>query len=305
MSEIILLDGGMGQELIHRSKQPPSPMWSASVMMEEPEIVEAVHSEYIQAGAKVLTLNSYSVTPERLARDSKSELFKPLQAKAIEIAKTARGDHDVMIAGCLPPMLASYKPELVPDIAACKKSYSAIVAEQKADVDLFLCETLSTITEVKAAVSAGVESGKPVWCAMTVTDGDGTKLRSGESLAEAALAAKEAGASAVLINCSWPESVSEGLASLKACGLPFGAYANGFTAITALEAGGTVSGLKARTDLDPKAYADHAMAWVEAGASIIGGCCEVGPAHICELNKRLSAEGHNIVKSFSDSNGNK
>ncbi len=303
MSEIILLDGGMGQELIHRSKQPPSPMWSASVMMHEPEIVEAVHRDYIHAGAKVLTLNSYSVTPERMARDAQDDLFKPLQAKAIEIAKAAKGDNDITIAGCLPPMMASYKPELVPDYDACKKSYSAIVAEEKDHVDVFLCETLSTLVEVKAAVSAAAESGKPVWCGMTVVDGDGTKLRSGESLAEAAAIAKEAGASAVLINCSWPESVTQGLSSLKACGLPFGAYANGFTSIDALDAGGTVSGLKVRKDLTSEAYAEHAKAWVKAGATIVGGCCEVGPAHIAELARCLEADGHTIVKSFSSKIG--
>ena len=81
MSSIVLLDGGMGQELIARSKQPASPLWSAHVMMDEPEIVEAVHRDYIEAGAKVLTLNTYSATPERLARDASENLFEPLQAR--------------------------------------------------------------------------------------------------------------------------------------------------------------------------------------------------------------------------------
>ncbi|MGB7285348.1 MAG: homocysteine S-methyltransferase family protein [Salaquimonas sp.] len=289
---IVLLDGGMGQELIHRSKKPPSPMWSAQVMMDEPEIVSQVHAEYIDAGAKVITLNSYSATPERLARDSVSALFKPLQAKAIEVAQAARGGKDVKIAGCLPPMVASYKPELVPDLETCLASYRAITAEQQEHVDLFLCETLSTIVEVKAAVTAGVESGKPVWCGMTVVDGEGTKLRSGESLADATMAAKNAGASAVLINCSWPEAVTQGMAILKEYGLPFGGYANGFTSIDALDAGGTVAGLKVRKDLDPAAYTAHAIKWIEAGATIVGGCCEVGPTHIKHLNETLIEQGY-------------
>ena len=79
MANIVLLDGGMGQELIARSANPPSPLWSANVMMNEPDIVEAVHAEYVAAGAKVLTLNSYSVTPERLGRDGNEEMFQPLQ----------------------------------------------------------------------------------------------------------------------------------------------------------------------------------------------------------------------------------
>jgi homocysteine S-methyltransferase len=302
MSDIVLLDGGMGQELIHRSQQPPSPLWSAKVMMDEPELVRAVHEEYIAAGAKVMTLNAYSATPERLARDASEDLFKPLQAKAIEIAQAARGVHDVRIAGCLSPLFGSYHPEFAPEFDICLETYRRVVAEQKDHVDLFLCETLSSIKEVKAAVQAAAESGKPVWSAMSVKDEEGTKLRSGESLAEAAVVAKQAGASAVLINCSWPEAVTQGQAALANTGLPYGGYANGFTQADDLQIGTTVSGLLARTDLDPVAYANHAMSWIEAGATIVGGCCEVGPAHIAELARRLKAAGHRIVSSLPRSN---
>ncbi|MBU4527372.1 MAG: homocysteine S-methyltransferase family protein [Hoeflea sp.] len=292
MADIVLLDGGMGQELIHRSSQPPSPLWSARVMMDEPHIVEAVHREYIDAGALVLTLNSYSATPERLARDASADLFEPLQAKAIAIARAARGDRTITIAGCLSPLYGSYHPEWAPSFEECLATYRRIVAEQRDAVDVFLCETLSSIKEVRAAVQAAVESGKPVWCGMSVNDTDGTKLRSGEDLERAASAAGEAGAEAVLINCSWPEAVTQGQAVLARTGLAHGGYANGFTKADTLQIGGTVSGLTARTDLGPEAYADHAMRWIDAGAMIVGGCCEVGPAHIAHLAERLVAEGH-------------
>jgi homocysteine S-methyltransferase len=291
---IVLLDGGMGQELIHRSSQPPSPLWSAKVMMDEPEIVEAVHREYIEAGARVLTLNSYSATPERLARDASEDLFKPLQAKAIAVALAARGDRDITIAGCLSPLFGSYHPEWAPSFEECLATYRRIVAEQQGTVDVFLCETLSSIKEVRAAVQAAAESGKPVWCGMSVNDSDGTKLRSGEDLERAAGVAGEAGAEAVLINCSWPEAVTQGQAALARSGLAHGGYANGFTKADALEIGGTVSGLKVRTDLGPEAYADHALRWVDAGATIVGGCCEVGPAHIAHLAQRLVQAGHKL-----------
>ncbi|OCW59235.1 homocysteine S-methyltransferase family protein [Hoeflea olei] len=298
MTEIVLLDGGMGQELIHRSSQPPSPLWSAKVMMDEPEIVEAVHREYIDAGARVLTLNSYSATPERLARDASEDLFEPLQAKAIAIARAARGDRDITIAGCLSPLYGSYHPEWAPSLEECLATYRRIVAQQRDAVDVFLCETLASVKEVRAAVQAAVESGKPVWCGMTVDDRDGTKLRSGEDLETAATAAREAGAEAVLVNCSWPEAVTQGQAVLARTGLAHGGYANGFTNAGELEIGGTVKGLKTRTDLDPRAYADHAMRWIEAGATIVGGCCEVGPAHIAHLAERLVAAGHQIRRDL-------
>jgi len=297
MTRITLLDGGMGQELLRRSANPPSPLWSAQVLMDEPEIVEAVHLDYIKAGARVITLNSYSITPERLERDGDISRFQTLQARAIEIAGSSRdkSESGVDIAGCLPPMIASYRPDLAPDLDACIATYRQIVDQQKDHVDLFLCETLGSVKEARAATIAAVESGKMVWTAMTVVDGDGTKLRSGEPLDEAIVAVIEAGASAVLVNCSWPESLSQSMPVLAGSGLPFGAYANAFTSIDQLSPGGTVEALEARTDLGPSDYADHVMGWIEAGATIVGGCCETGPAHITELAKRLETAGHEIV----------
>ena len=292
---VILLDGGMGQELIARSNQPASPLWSAKVMMDEPEIVEAVHREYIDAGAKVLTLNSYSATPERLARDASEALFEPLQAKAIEIARKAARGTGVKIAGCLPPLFGSYHPENSPDASFYRKTYDRIAACQKDAVDVFLCETMSSIKEAVTATQAAHAAGKPAWCSFSVDDDDGTRLRSGEDLAEAVIAAKDAGADAILINCSTPEAVTQGLPIIKAGGLPFGAYANGFTRASDLKIGGTVDVLKARSDLTPGAYAAHALSWVETGASIVGGCCEVGPGHIRHLAETLVSNGYEIV----------
>lgn len=299
MSAIVLLDGGMGQELVRRSARPPSPLWSARVMMDEPEIVEATHRDYVEAGAKILTLNSYSATPERLARDASEDLFEPLQAKAIRIARSAIGDTDTRLGGCLPPLFGSYHPENAPDFETCLETYRQVVACQATAVDVFICETLSSVKEVRAAVQAGAESGKPVWCGMSAQDEDGTFLRSGETVEEGAAAAKEAGATAVAINCSWPEAVAQALPVLKATGLAFGGWANAFTKADDLGIGGTVDVLKTRTDLDPTRYADHIMGWVDEGATLVGGCCEVGPAHIEEIAKRLSAAGHTMTGTLS------
>ncbi len=297
MSRFTLLDGGMGQELLKRSANPPSKLWSAQVLMDEPGIVEAVHLNYIKAGARVITLNSYSLTPERLERNGDVSRFRELQAQAISIANSARekGGVEVSLAGCLPPLVASYRPDVTPDFEESLDTYRQVVAEQRDHVDVFLCETLASEKEVRAATIAAVESGKPVWTAMTVLDGDGTKLRSGESLENGIAAAKDAGAAAVLVNCSWPESLTQSIPVLAGFSLPFGAYANGFTSIEQLKPGGTVATLTARTDLGPSAYADHVMSWVDQGATIVGGCCETGPAHIAELARRLEAAGHEIT----------
>ena len=297
MRQVTLLDGGMGQELLRRSANPPSPLWSAQVLMDEPEIVKAVHLDYINAGARVITLNSYSITPERLERDGDPSMFQTLQAKAISIAKSAcaKSGENVSIAGCLPPLGGSYRPDVAPDFDTSLTIYRRVVAEQRDHVDLFLCETLASVSEVRAATSAACESGVLVWTAMTVVDGDGTKLRSGEPLEEGIAAAKDAGASAVLVNCSWPESLTQSIPLLAKFGPPFGAYANGFTSVDQLVPGGTVAKLEARSDLGPEAYAKHAISWADAGAKIVGGCCETGPAHIAELAHQLIQENYEII----------
>jgi homocysteine S-methyltransferase len=291
-SEIItLLDGGMGQELRHRSAMPASPLWSTQVLLDEPHLVADVHRDYIAAGADLITLASYSTTPCRFERtNADPNLFDVAQKAAMDIAVRARdesGRAGIRIGGCLPPLFFSYRTEDMVSVEECLATYRRIVATQKDVVDVFLCETMSTIQELQCAVTAAAESGKPVWCGVTVDDADGSHLRSGESVAEAARTAIDAGASAFLINCSFPEAVTTALATLGEVDVPTGGYANGFTTIAPLEANGTVDVLEVRNDLDPAGYAAHVDRWIDLGATIVGGCCEVGPAHIAEMARRL------------------
>ena len=297
---IVLLDGGVGQELYRRSAGPASPLWSVQVMMDEPDLVEAVHLDFIEAGARIITVNTYTATPRRLARAGKADTFETLHGAAIAAATSARdkSGRAVRIAGCLPPLVGSYRPDLTPPEEVCLADYRRIVAVQADHVDLFLCETMLSAAEARAATTAGRESGKTVWTALTVDDADGTVLRSGEGVAAGAQAAAEAGAEAVLINCSSPEAIAAALPILAGIGLPFGGYANGFVSVGALQPGRTVEVLEARADLDPATYARHALQWLGAGATIVGGCCEIGPAHIAALGRRLAAGGYDIAAAF-------
>lgn len=290
---VVLLDGGMGQELRKRSSRPVSPLWSAQVMLDEPHLVTAAHRDFIEAGAQVIKLNTYSATPLRLARDGDPSMFEPLYAAALSAAHQASEESGrvVRIAGCLPPLVASYHADSVPDDATCLRDYRRIVACQVDGVDLFVCETMSLIREARAATIAAMESQRPVWVAFTVDDSDGTRLRSGESLADAAREVAALGAERIMVNCSVPEAVTTAMGELATLNVAFGGYANGFISVAPLQPGGTVDKLAARTDLDPAAYAEHAIKWAEQGATAIGGCCEVGPAHIAALAKLLSERG--------------
>ncbi len=302
MSRITLLDGGMGQELIRRSSRPAHPQWSAHVMIHEPEIVQAVHADYLRAGAKVLTLNTYATTPGRFARFGMSEMFEPLQRKALDLVRAAIDETGIAadVAGCLPPLVGSYHPELLPDDATLLAEYRQIAAVEAEHVDLFLCETMSKASEARMAATAAAETGRPVWVSWTLSETlepDGTaRLRSGETIAEAVAALDGLPVAAILVNCCPPETVTAAMPELVATGRRTGGYANGFTPIPKeFKLGVTVDMLGRRTDLGPAAYADHAMRWVGQGAAIVGGCCEVGPAHITELARRLKAAGHAIT----------
>ncbi len=299
MQKVILLDGGMGQEIFRRAKQPAHPMWSAKVMMDQPEIVKEVHLDFLKAGARIATINSYTCTPTRLKRDGQAEWFEKLQKLAIRIASEARdalgADADnVQIAGCLPPLIGSYTTD-ERTFQALRDEYRQIVEVQAPGVDLFIIETISNIQESKAAVEAALEADKPVLLSYTLADNTPYTLRSGESITDALNAISQYTLQGLLFNCSFPESISLGMEKVQCLEIPFGGYANGFTSVEALKPGGTVDALSAREDLDEKAYAHHVMDWLNKGASIVGGCCEVGPAYIEHLHQELQRRGYTVT----------
>lgn len=298
---VVLTDGGMGQELVHRSKAKPSPMWGAQILMDEPELVSELHVDYIDAGARVITLNAYSITPERLAKVDAADQFATLQQRAIDLAHNARDKSavdDVAIAGCLPPLYGSYQPHTFPGKAQALATYRQVVEAQADSVDILLCETMSCVQECVASVTAATESGLPVWLCLSVNDNGNGLLRSGETIASAYDAVKSLAPAAILINCSIPEAVTAAWPQLAKLPAVRGAYANGFTSILDLEIGGTVEVLQARTDLGPEAYAAYAMDWVNSGAKIVGGCCEISPAHIRYLASELQNNGYGICGSL-------
>ena len=175
-------------------------------------------------------------------------------------------------------------------------AYANAAARLADDVDFILCETVASVLHARAILDGALETGKPVWLSVTVDDRNGALLRSGEPVSDI-IPVVQGKAAAVLANCSAPEVMLQALDPLSDAGLPYGAYANGFQQITSdfLENSPTVDALDSRRDLTPPAYADHALRWIDHGATIVGGCCEVGPAHITELAKRIRAAGHTIV----------
>ncbi len=297
MAQITLLDGGMGQELVARSGDEPTPLWATRVMLDHPGMVRAIHEDYFAAGATVATTNTYAIHHDRLEKVDLDWMFHALHLRALAEAHEARAGRPLRIAGSIGPLRASYRPDLAEPVEIAAPKYAEVARILGPHVDMILCETMASLAMAEAVAQGAQAAGRPVWLSVSVDDNDGRLLRSGEALGGLAAVVAKYPVAAVLANCSVPEAMAAALGALSRLGLPFGAYANGFTHISGnfLKDAPTVKELTHRHDLTPEKYAGFAMAWVGMGATIVGGCCEVGPAHIALLAERLRAAGHQIV----------
>jgi homocysteine S-methyltransferase len=293
-----ILDGGMGRELERIGAPFRQPEWSALALLEGPDFVVQAHGNFIDAGAQVVSTNSYAVVPFHLGAERFAEQGEELAALAGRLARQAAdaAPAKVLVAGSLPPPLGSYRPDLFdPRLAA--EILAVLVSGLAPSVDLWLAETQSSIAEVTAARRAIGPTDKPIWFSFSLQDLDGDRvvprLRSGEAVADAVRIAVTLGAKAVLFNCSQPEvmgaaldTASATVISLGADSVDLGAYANAFAPLAADHKAN--ASLKAiRDDLSPAAYLAWAQQWVERGASLVGGCCGITPAHIAALGQAL------------------
>ena len=289
----ILLDGGMGQEIYNRGGKGGFGEWATAALYEDPQMVREIHVDYIQAGADVITTNTYGTTRIRLAALSREDRFEALVRRAGELATEAReeaGRSGVRIATSLPPLEASYVNEFALSYAETRAQFAEMMDLLDPYVDIYLGETLSTSFEARAFLEAAQGRGKRTWLALTLKDHGDADLRGGEKLDDVIALARGYAPDALLINCCTPDSVQAALPILQMGGTPFGGYANGFVEIPAAwaERGGVMQ-LETRADLSPEVYAQAVKRWIDGGAAIVGGCCETGPAHIARLRQLIDS----------------
>lgn len=290
MTKVTILDGGMGQELIARAGKATG-LWSVQALLDTPETVRAVHDDFFAAGAEIATTNTYACLPDRLEARDIGDQIEDLNHLACRLAVEARDAHGSgQVIGGMGPIGFSYQPDKAPPASQAAETY-AMLARLHADyVDAHILETMSSVDQARGGLMGTSVTGKPTWLAVSVMDDDGTRLRSGEPISDLLPLLADFHPQALLINCSPPEAVTAALKALPPLPCQIGAFANGFVKIADQfdTIGATVDLLETRTDLDPAAYATFAKAWAELGATIIGGCCEVGPAHIAELHRTFA-----------------
>ncbi len=283
---MLILDGGMGNELLRRSEQSGG-LWSAQALVDAPDLVTAVHQDYIDAGADVIITNTYATVPSYLAKSGLADRYLALADLAGRLARDVadRAGRKVLVAGSLPPLDESFRPDLAPADDQAREIYEALTGVLLPYVDLYLCETMSSVRESVNALTAAravVGADKPVWVSWTLSESPGGGLRSGETVGDAVAATAPLGVDAYLYNCSTPESISVALPELVAAvDVPVGVYPN----LLHIPEGWTLDNDVAtgRRELSVDDFVSFTARWRALGASMIGGCCGIGPDYISAL----------------------
>ncbi len=279
----ILLDGPTGTELQRRGVELKSPLWSAAAILDAPDVLTAIHRDYVDAGAEIVTANTFRTHAINLAAGGLGERAAELTVRAVEIARDAKNGR-AWIAGSIAPVADCYSPDATPGDDVLTAAHQAHAGNLKqAGVDLMLIETQVTIREAVIAAMAAVATGLPTLVSFVV--GSNGRLLSGESLADAARAVLPLGVHGVLVNCVPVERVHGCLAQLKSVAgtVAIGACANAGW----MRRDGT---WEPSLGADPVAYGKAAEAWQQAGTRIIGSCCGTTVEHIRELRRIISRE---------------
>jgi len=291
--QITLLDGGMGRELDRMGAPFRQPEWSALALIEAPHFVLRAHRAFIEAGAEVITTNSYALVPFHIGEARFQAQAETLAGLAGRLAREAAdaAPRPVKVAGSLPPLFGSYRSDPF-DAARASELLAPLVAGLSPHVDIWLAETQSAVAEAEAARKALPRDDRPFWISFTLIDAEPDlarpRLRSGEAVDEAVRAAVGLKVAAILFNCSHPEVMEGAVAATRRTLADLGAtaalgvYANAFVDTHEdTAANEDLSGM--RRELTPSRYLAFAKDWVAQGATLVGGCCGIGPEHIAAL----------------------
>ena len=282
---MIFLDGALGSILLDRANKSSSGLWSAQFLFDDPEAIKSLYEEYIGVGSDLITTNTYSTIPSYLNKEKISAKMPKLIDIAGKLAKEVADRHEhVRVAGALPPLEESYRPDLVLTEGEALPIYKTLIEGLLPYVDIFLCETISSVQETQNVLKALDLYNKeiPIWLSWTLKEDKKDLLRSGESIEEAFKFAEKYNPEAYLFNCTDPNAISSGLEVLqRLTDKPIGGYPNVFSVPDGWTLDNDVVTLK--NDLTKASFPSFCHTWQEKGASIFGGCCGIGPELMAEM----------------------
>ena len=293
--ETRILDGGMGQELLARGMEPNGTLWSANALLQDKyhKLLLDTHLDFINSGAEVIVTTTFTTRRMRLRDNNVEDKFEYLNTKAGEIAKKAKDlNPHVLIAGGLPPQYLTYEADTRSDNEIRENFYEQAKLLDPF-IDFFYFDVLSSVKEFKLAIEAIKSFNKPYLVGAHISEG--VRLPSGENISDIISKIEHKNLLGLILSCISPENYEQNLNEIKNLGVPFGFKLNGFIT-TKPNSGYTNSFKKSKTgnpneflgqrkDLTPENMALIVKKFKDAGATILGGCCETRPEHIREMAK--------------------
>lgn len=267
----------MGSELILRGEVLPDHIWSADINIKKPELVYQIHKDYIEAGSCYITTNTFRTTPRAYSKtglsgsDSINITFKSLKT-AVKMAKKA-ADDTVKVLGSIAPLEDCYKPELFPGEYIARQEFRQIGECLKYEgVDIFLLETMNSISETRACLDAVSKLNLPIWTSFVLQDS--RKLLSGEELIDAISMVGNYDVDCLLLNCS-PLNRTKGAMNIVSenWGREWGIYPN--LGIGEPSPDGLIEHIHSDQE-----FLDIINKAENLGADVFGGCCGTGVNHI-------------------------
>ncbi len=290
-----ILDGGMGQELLARGMEPNGTLWSANALLQDKyhKLLLDTHLDFIKSGAEVIVTTTFTTRKKRLRDNGVQGKFEYLNKKAGEIAQQVKEIYpSVLIAGGLPPQNLTYEAD-----TRSRKEIANDFREQanllNPYVDFFYFDVLSSVREFEIAIDSINEFNKPYLIGAHISEG--INLPSGEKISKIITNINHTKLLGIMLSCVSPENFELNLNELKNLGIPFGFKLNAFIrtnpkpnytgAYKKSRTGNPNEFLGVRKDLTPEKMYEFAKKFKEAGATIIGGCCETRPSHIRAFSK--------------------
>jgi S-methylmethionine-dependent homocysteine/selenocysteine methylase len=301
--ETILLDGGVGTEILRRGVY-----WRSHGIEQHPEMVLQVHKDYIAAGADVIRTDTFQLNRRaylnlfhgldhmrHIGPKGLEDKWELLARRAVELAREAvekagSNSKAVAVAGVISPLEHAFRPDLAPSDEDCRKEYREIVEVMKsAGVDFFLLESMNNLREARVASEVAGASGLPVWVSFVVREN--AYLLSRESLRDAVAAVEASGAEVVAVNCAPLEDITAALSELRKLRRgAVGAFAHIGRYDPPSWKYGFYPRFSATDQVPPARYLEAAREWRGIGAQVIGGCCGTTPAHIHALRGGLNGK---------------